>query len=84
MKGEPSMLASRHDLSGKAGSSAVAESSDVSTGNIVIAIGNGPVTGNTGVAGNTEVAGKIAVAGKKNARSMLGKDKDKEAKMKVG
>ena len=84
MKGEPSMLASRHDLSGKAGSTAVAEKSVVSTGNIMIAIGNCPVTGITGVAGNAEVAGKIAVAGKKNARSVLGKDKDKEAKMKVG
>ena len=78
MKGEPSMPASRHDLSGKAGSTAVPEKSTVPTGNIMIAIGNGPVTG------NTEVAGKIAVTGKKNARSVLGKDKDKEAKMKVG
>ena len=53
-------------------------------GNIVIATCHAPVTWSTGVAGNTEVAGKISVTSKKNSGSMLGKDKGKEAKVKVG
>ena len=84
MKGEPSMPSSKPDQSGKAGSTVVSENSAISIGNIVIATGNTPVTGSTCVAGNTKVAGKIAVTSKKNSGSMLGKDKGKEAKMKVG
>ena len=83
VKGEPFISASGPDLSGKAGSTAFAKNSAVSTKNIVIAAGNDPVTRSTAVAGNTAVAEKIVVAGKKNAGSVLGKDKGKEFKMKV-